>query len=238
MKTQIREYINAQANKWAPTTLRSESARLYAASDVLDCPPLEAHERLGTRLKPYALKTTMLRLADYRAFLGDYSWKEFIKRNARLYKNAYTRRTEDVITFEEATRRAALLQDVQAKNIINELLHTGMRASEVRTRSGNNVLGKGSKQRKVFGQALLSDSERSEIGYREIYSACKAIGITPHQLRKAYINKIARSGRVTEVDMLKIMGWSSLETAKSYLQPMRDDVLADTLEGILSATTR
>ncbi len=229
----IRAYIQSKQGAWAETTLRSESARLHANHSVLSLNPSEAHTELAHRLSAYALKTTMIRCADFRAFLGDYTWKAWIKQNANLYKQAYTRSVDGNISYEEAKRRATLLPDLQARNIIDELLDSGVRSQELRNRTDDRVLGKGSKSRKVFSRTSISVEQRAALTYRQIYNACKAIGTTPHACRKAYANKIARSGAITEVDMLKIMGWESLETAKSYLTPMRDEELASTLGGFL-----
>jgi integrase len=236
METLIKQYLQSKVNAWADSTRRSEAARLHATKDVLNCLPAEAFDRLGRRLKPYSVKTAMLRLAACRAFGGDHSWSQWIKDNARVFKGAY-KRSVDGLSFEEIKRRASLLTDVHTKNIVNELLHSGTRASEIRSRVGNNVVGKGSKSRALFGAATLTVEERTNLSYSDIHNACKALGTTPHACRKAFASKLARSGKVTEVDLLKIMGWESMETAKSYLQPMRDEQLSQTIGDVLSGRT-
>lgn len=232
----MKQYIEAQTNRWSKTTLKSESARLLANVEAYEAKTAEAAWNLLKEkgLAPYSIKITMIRLADCKAFHGDASWKLWIRQNANLFKNAYKKETIDV---EFKALESAILGIVQDnyRRLAQEILHSGLRSSEALHRHVDHVNGKGGKVRPVFAKPLLEQAERSALTYKGLWAACKSVGIKPHTLRKAFATKLARSGRVGEADMLRIMGWSSIQTASSYLQPHRDAKLA---EIVLDEVTR
>jgi len=57
----------------------------------------------------------------------------------------------------------------------------------------------------------------------------KGIGLTPHSLRKLFATKLVTSG-MTLPDVCNVMGWSSMQTAMSYLQVSNETKLEDQIK--------
>lgn len=185
------------------------------------------------RLKPYAAKTTLIRLADYFAYYNDHTGKRWLKENANVFKAAYKRATESR-SVAEIQGLLSKVGDAHARLLGEEILLSGTRATEALTRRGDYVVGKGGAERKVFGRALLTDSQRRErCTYSKLWSELRRVGLKPHSLRKAFATEVARSGRVGEAELLRIMGWTSMQTATSYLQPLRDEKLQSIVNSVI-----
>jgi integrase len=238
--TTIKSYLEANRNRWSTTTYRSEASRLQANRELIEMGPTDfnaVYEQAKLKLKPYSLKTTLIRLADFWAFHGEHAPKRWLKENANVFKGAYVRRPAE-LTLAEAKRLLASIGDERYHALATEILHSGLRASESLVRDGDYVVGKGGATRRVFGRALLSSGERSQLSYSQLWRTLRAVGLKPHTLRKIFATELARSGRVGEADLLAAMGWTSMQTATSYLAPLRADKLKAIIEGVTSDDDR
>jgi integrase len=233
MRQSIQAYINAQQNRWAPTTLRSEAARLQANIDLLKLGPDmgAVHAAAQSLFAPYSLRTLMIRLADYWSFNNEHAPKRWLRENANVFRGAYVREPAS-ITMAEAKTLVAQIGDGDYRALANEILHSGLRASESLGRTGDNVVGKGGRSRRVFYRALLSADQRTKLTYNQLWRELRAVGLKPHTLRKVFATEAARSGKLSEQDLLTVMGWASMQTATSYLAPMREDRLAEILNEV------
>ena len=96
-----------------------------------------------------------------------------------------------------------------------ELLNTGLRLHEYEKVSDGEVVGKGGKRRAVFGR--VSKQSVREGRFRQDLAR---VGLTPHRLRKVFATHLGR--QVDVFDLCAVMGWSSVETARSYVGGSED----------------
>lgn len=199
--------------------MRSESSRLYANSQLLHLQPEELCQRLSLQMKPYAAKTTLIRIADYKAFTGDVTLRNFLRNNRKRFQNAYEKERLNV-NYNGALRALEQIKDTRIRNLCYELLFSGARISELLSHKHGQVVGKGGRIRTLF----LRDSLRHYAGcsYSEVYKSLKAVGLKPHTLRKLAATRMAEMG-FREADLMRVMGWSQISTAACYLQPKRDE---------------
>ena len=232
MEQAIKQYLDSKRLSWSPTTLRSEGARLYAMQSLLALDGASLYKALTEKgLKPYTIKTAFTRIAEYRAFTGDPSIKQFIKANANLFKNAYTKERLDV-TIEEARERIARMESKELQQMANFLLATGLRAQEALSYDGSGtVMGKGARKRRIF------NSEQAVVGphnikYIDLYNGLKSVGLKPHTLRKLAATALVGAG-FKEADLMYVMGWNNIQTASSYLQPQKDSDIERKMKEVL-----
>jgi len=235
-KSDINKYIESKQLAWSPTTIKSEQARLHAALDLINKGAEQLYHEGLKRYSPYALKTLMIRVSAFVDFMGSTDanpFRSFLKTNARLFKNSYTK--EEVgITFDEAWKRVNLMDDPVAKQAAQLILKTGLRSAEVLKYDGSGfIIGKGSKIRPVMSNEALSEEMRSELTYSKLHKALAKVRLKPHTLRKLVATQLVEAG-VREMDLLKILGWSSLTTAVSYLQSKTNKELQTIVEGALT----
>jgi integrase len=240
----IEAYIRDHANAWAPTTLKSERARLRAASAFFSRGDLERPsiqyklglcEKIYAALlgrKPYTIATTWSRVTNFYDWLivqgkcpAPNPFKEWRNKNRRLFKHVYKRRPAPV-GFEEARRRIEAISDGTIRDKCLELLTNGLRYSETLKREGKYVTGKGGKRRRVYGLPATGE----EVPYHRIVFHLGEVGLKPHDLRKCFATEMHRRG-MDQVDLCKVMGWESFETARSYLQPKKDEELEALVNG-------
>jgi hypothetical protein len=230
----IEEYLADFQLAWAPSTLKTERARLNALRAFLDLEPKEAYLKLSAKLRPYTLKVTFGRLANFEGWAiekgylqGPNKFRAFYKSHANLFKHAYRREVVG-ITFDEA-RELILkeLTDSQVRAKALDLLKTGMRFTESLTEDKNNeIVGKGAKVRKVYRDGPAASWEAS---YQTFRRKLAEIGLKPHTLRKLCASKLGAEG-AKEMDLLEIMGWESIQTASRYLQAKRESELRSILK--------
>lgn len=223
----IAMYLEDKQLAWAPSTLKSEQHRLNAAAPMLNgnalklWKALEGHGAYG-RTTIWTRVTDLYQWAiDNGHISGPNPYKTFRQKNARLFKNVYTRKTPE-ISYDDARARIATIKDAAIRNYANQLLATGMRVAEPKTcdRDGN-IIGKGNKSRRVYG---FDDSiVHNSINYQQLRRALAAIGIKPHDLRKLFATRLVDEG-ATEFELCKIMGWESIATASSYVKANDDRI--------------
>jgi site-specific recombinase XerD len=221
MNQMIEMYLADKQLAWAPTTLKSESHRLHAAAPMLNGNPLKLWQSLEHH-GPYGRATIWTRVSDFWQWCldnnhisGGNPYRAFKQKNARLFKNVYERKTPE-ISFEEARARIATIQDNDVRNLAEQLLASGMRVSEPKTRDANgNVVGKGSKSRRVYG-CNASDGY-NVVNYQKLRRALAAVGLKPHDLRKIFLTRLVELG-ANEFELCKVAGWESISTASSYIK--------------------
>jgi site-specific recombinase XerD len=228
MEKLIHSYLESKIGSWEQTTIRSEGHRLNKhAAAALSAGPAAYYQQLSTTAKPYTTKTIFTRIGEFVDWMiehghmeGPNSFKLFVKNNRKVFKNAYQKEQLDV-TFAEAKERIEAIKDVELREKALQLLLTGARWSESFTLKDGQVVGKGRKIRRLFNATEASWAK----SYRTFLQRLKEeTGLKPHSLRKLFATNLVEQG-ASEADLLKIMGWSSIITASSYLQSKKDSEL-------------
>lgn len=228
----VKHYIDSHSLAWASSTLRSEEHRLTALLPALNGDPARLWRHLTTNnIKPYARVTAWTRVMHFidwaleqKLVRGSNEYRTFRKRNAKLFKNTYQPKQPDM-TFEQAKARIASIKDEGVRSKATQLLMGALRYTESFTLSDGQVVGKGGKTRTVFTNATST----YDGSYRTFLRALHAVGLRPHDLRKIACTQLARAG-LQDADLMKVMGWSSMATAKTYVQPLRDEAIALTFK--------
>ncbi len=224
-KKQIQAYLESKKEVWAITTLRSEEARLNCLLPFLDGNP----EKLWTALqdyKPYARVTAWTRVTALWSFSfpgQKNAYVVFRQLNARRFKNAYVRKPAR-FEYAELQEKIETIPDEAARRIARHLIKTGLRYSETYAVQDGAVVGKGGKSRPVLGQPS-PQSELPVMTYRRFQKAIALAGLTSKDFRQVFATQLVRQGLVNDFDLLRIMGWSSVETARSYVAARKDGEL-------------
>ena len=239
MKELIEQYIEHKSLSWSPSTVRSERYRLrrLIGHDVQD--PRALFLKLRMEMKLYSLKTLFVRAGEFYQWLMDSGhvegnqnvFKTFLKENAGAFKGVYAKEKVSV-TFKEAREAIHGISDAEVRARALRLLTTGMRYSEADTEESGYIRGKGSKERRLFGNHQGGDAAAFSKSYSTFRRYLKDVGLKPHTLRKLFASELVHNG-VDVSDLQTIMGWSSMQTASSYLQPRKDSELDKVVGGIV-----
>lgn len=221
---EIQSYLESNSMAWSESTKCTEKARFNKLLGVLDGNAQKLWAYMDGKSAYYKL-ITFNRVIEFfsHSFPGKENpyliWK---KKNARLFKYVYSRK-EIGYSFEDVRKKINSIENSLIRNKALELLSTGMRYNESLTldASTNSIVGKGNKRRKVFISDELKQLPKYNGSYWGFYSELNKVGIKPHELRKLFATRLAQKG-VSQINLLKIMGWESMETAKIYLQPDND----------------
>lgn len=224
MKNLIDSYIKDHELAWSQTTIKSERARLIQVADFLNKNPDYLWDCLNKRgIKPYSRVTIWTRVCNFwdwgiehKHFEGSNPYKAWRQINARLFKNAYQRKTPE-ISLKDAEKRIAQINDSAIKLKAFELLRSGLRFTESLSPDSDVVIGKGGKKRTIY----VSQTKYSG-GYIKFWRELKKVGLKPHMLRKIKATDLLRKG-MDQVTLCEVMGWSSFETARSYLAPLKKE---------------
>lgn len=231
----VKAYIQSKQLAWSPTTIKSEAARLHSIEAFLTQPAVNLYAHLISKgIKPYTIRTTMVRAGAYLEWLGQpNTFKQFMRTNANLFKSAYQKERVK-LTFAEAKKRIQSIASPQAREMAMFLLASGLRAHEGlkynKDVDQGVVVGKGARMRRIFNEQLAP--RVSGLTYIELYTELKKVGLKPHTLRKLAATELVRAG-FREAELMHVMGWASMQTASSYLQPMADDVIANKMKEVL-----
>lgn len=219
-------YLEAKSLAWAPSTLRTETAVLWALLPNINGNALELWNILTSRQKSNHTRTItwgrVIAFWDHAYGSTDNPYREFKDKNKRLFKNSYVRK-EVTVTYEEAKKRIQEIKDEATRIKALNLLQNGMRYSESNTEANGTILGKGNKTRKLLLPIIPGPKYTKT--YHTFWSELRKVGLTPHMLRKLAATKLVDLG-LKEADLLKIFGWNSVQTASLYVQPKRDNELA------------
>lgn len=220
----IANYLSEKQFAWSETTQRSEAARLqYFTSHPIGTPK-EVYVKLTQNgYKPYSIQTAWTRLVsflDWQNPAAASEFRQFRKTNRRAFQNAYIPITLDV-SYDEAKRRIETITNAKIRESAIALLESGLRIHELYKvdRGEQTVTGKGGTKRAVFVPLVSIPASP-----REIRQELKQLGLTPHMLRKLFATRLVEAG-ASDADLLQIMGWKSILTARSYLQPKQKDAM-------------
>lgn len=233
MKHLAKQYLASRKGAWAKSTMESESSRLAALLPALDGNPLRLWTHLLATAKPYTRTVAWTRASCFWAWLiqeghksGPNLYDKWRDENAQAFKNCYERKKVP-LNWDEAKEAIATIADPSLRHHAEFLLSTGLRWAES-IQSNERVLGKGGRSRVVYGGGSGTLSQRD---YGRFARSLRHCGLTPHSLRKLFATRLASSG-AQEADLLAVMGWSSIVTAQSYLQPKKDEELRKLVQGL------
>lgn len=223
MKHLIESYLESKKNAWSESTLRSERSRLTKLLQEGETAEALFNRLVEAEYKPYSIKTAFIRLSKFwaEAMPGtDNPYQSFMRLNRRLFSNAYQRVSVD-LDFEEIKLRLSTIKDENLRAHCIAMLKSGVRISEAAAVENGLVSGKGGKIRRIYNAEGLD----STINKDRVSRALAKLGLKPHDLRKAFATECARRG-MDAPTLCLVMGWSNIQTAFYYLQPMREDAVA------------
>lgn len=239
MEKLVNAYIESKKNAWSETTLKKEAYRLRGITlEHLDQPAL-LHQALKEKgLKPYSLRTSLVRAGDFAEWLlergelkGNNKVKAYVREHANEFKHAYHKKPVGM-TWEEAVERIKTIKDDGTKQKAMELLFTGMRYSESETvATDGTVVGKGGWHREV-PMAKEMKAKDFDGSYYKAYRALKKIGLTPHQLRKLAATKAAELGADIPT-LMSMFGWRTVAMPALYLQDVKKNEVNERLRKLL-----
>lgn len=229
LKKYMNEYIESKEMAWAPTTLKSEGARLSAVAEALDGDPGHLWKHmLNTNMAPYSRVTTWVRVVHFWSYLQSKGvvksnpYKVFKDENARLFKNAY-KHSKPEMTYEEAIKRIESLEDPAIKRRALEIIGSGARWSESESHSGNSVVGKGSKERAIYVPKINGPDFIAT--YQTFRRSLATVGLKPHDLRKLFLSRLVEMG-ANEFELMEAAGWATLGPAKAYINVNKESLKA------------
>lgn len=223
----INQYLEDHKLSWAPTTLKSERARLYILAGALGGTPQQLWDILVKVQKPYSRVTTWIRVCNFidwgiknGKLSGPNTFANFRDKNKRLFKNCYQRRLPN-LTYAEAKERIGKLSNPDVKALAQALLQSGLRASEASKVSNSVVVGKGSKSRTAY---LPSDFSGTKVSYSQLYKALRReAGLKPHDLRKLFLTRLVELG-IDPFQLCEVAGWANINTAINYIQTDKNKI--------------
>lgn len=232
----VDEYVRSKEHAWADTTKRDERYRLRTVEHKSLGDPAAQYEHLATKLAPYTIKTTFIRLTDFYDWWkpeGANPYRKFRKANARLFKNAYKKEVLNV-SFKDAIEKINTIadDDVRTKALFD--LRAGTRFFESANIDADRIItGKGGKRRPLLVplEVQVPVFDRSYSTYRAHLSE---VGLKPHTLRKLTTNQLLEAG-IALKDVMFAMGWSSMHTVASYVQALDERTLKDKIEEAMYA---
>lgn len=236
-------YLTYHDNLWDDTTYKSESSRLRQIVKVIDDVSGFQGKAFYMELKrqgykPYTIKVMVQRAASLYAhgqklgIVDKFSnpFHDLLASSPQLFRNAY--KAERLrLDYDEAKRRILTISNETVRDFCMQLLKTGLRIHEayVVNQETSSVIGKGNKERFTTFEWPKGKEMPSEATVRR---ALAKIELKPHSLRKLLATKLSRESSFSTQDILKIMGWSSIETASKYYQPLKEETLKNKLKEI------
>lgn len=216
----IESYISSKRLAWAPKTLSSERYRLQSVAEHLTGDAEALWNVLG-RYKPYTRNILWTRVVSFwDSFSPTNPYRLFRTQNARLFKNNYIQKTPEM-SFEEALKRIDGIPDLAIRKRAKEILGSALRYAESVTHKDGYVVGKGGKAREVFVPVVEGPDYRGS--YHRFWRELAKVGLKPHDLRKLCLSKLVESG-ANEFELRMVAGWSSLNTAASYIRVQKSRV--------------
>lgn len=220
IKKYMADYLQSKQLAWAPSTQKSEEARLSAVIDDLNGDAEALWKLLVSRdMAPYARLTTWIRVTNFWGYLNAQGhvrgnpYQVFKEMNARLFKHTYQPKKPE-ISYEEAEARIKEIEDESIRRRALEILGSGMRWTESGTHSHGGVSGKGSKNREVYVPEVGGPEYHGT--YQTFRRALGKVGLKPHDLRKLFLTKLVELG-ANEFELMEAAGWESISPARSYI---------------------
>lgn len=236
-------YIEYNKTAWTEASYKSETSRLKKIVHIMKTESglsgNEFHRALIDRgYGAYTIKTMLIRAASFyefglrrAVFKGQTNpFKDEMHRSRSLMNGAY-RRERLKVDYDTVKEKLESIEEADVRMFCLSMLRSGVRIDEAYkiNHETNTVIGKGRKERKVFGFTYKEIPPPSE---HRVRKALANLGLKPHTLRKVLSTKLARSG-LTHADIMLIFGWKSISTAESYFQSLREDKLNQALEEAL-----
>lgn len=221
----IDAYINSKKLAWSQATITSERSRLKTHAKALESDDASAvyQQLLDNGYKPYTIKTMFVRFSAYLQWSKKNDiFGAFLEQNSRLFKSAYVK-DKVPVTYGDVIKYIDSIQDGTVREHLRFLIRSGVRISESYS-TGDMVIGKGNKTRKVFVAAPTLRASKTALK-----RALAPLGISPHDLRKLCATRLVERGASPQ-DLCYVMGWSDIKTAYNYLQPKKDEEIARMLE--------
>lgn len=222
----MHQYVASKSLAWAPSTVRSEASRLYKLANHVTGAADYLYAHLASTSRPYSIVTAWTRVVAFYDYLietgqvmGPNPYTIFRRANSRLFKNKYQTKIVNK-SFDEVRLIVDAMSESTERRICAALLFGGLRLHEVNKLTSGGVEGKGGKVRPYFGPSL-ENTTYTQQDMAKARARLKSHGLTPHDLRRLCATELVAKG-LKEADLLKVMGWSSILTAKAYLQPKRD----------------
>ena len=233
MKSLINKYLEDKSLVWSKTTYKSESARLKYLKPHIEKSSEQIWKVLQDNKKPYSRLTYWTRLVnlfdwaiDHGHINGPNVHRVFKSKNPQLFRKVYEKKHPRQ-NFENVKKMLESLDDAQLRNKALQLLVSGMRYTESLSLKDDKVIGKGNKVRRIYNAVPV----KYTMSYSTLWRRLRKLGLKPHDLRKLAGSKFLELG-LNEFDLLKVMGWSSIETAKSYIAPKRSKEISNVLKEI------
>ena len=230
MSTLKQRYLASKENAWSYASYKSEASRLASIpEEYLPNDPAGFYRHcVNGAYMAYTIKTLFIRAAQLAGFgwpNQENKFSQFMRDNARLFKNAYIPKRPQLTFGEAVTRiRAELTPEMAAQAFA--LLSSGLRISEANRVSMGIVVGKGNKSRQVHNAPEVT------IVAHQLRRALKPLGLTPHSLRKLAATRAVELG-AREAELLAMFGWNSMQTASLYVTAANTASLAAKLkEGV------
>lgn len=222
-KEHVETYLETKKEAWAKTTIVTARAKLNSVVHLMACPASFHASLVELGYKPYSVKQYFVIVSKFASSFGDDSYSQYVTAHAQAFKNAYAPKVLEV-TFDEAKRAIDAIGDKEHARQLKGLLQSGLRISEPLTLDVSGaVVGKGGKLRKAPNADKVVKAPMT----KQIRRALKeATGLVPHDLRKLFATQAVAKG-AQSADLCKLMGWSSIETAMSYLQATKADDIAN-----------
>lgn len=214
-KKEIDQYVESKRYAWSEATSASVRARLNSVAEWINGDAVQLWDKLSN-LAPYSKSTTWIAVMgfwDVHSKLAN-PYRVWRKQNARQFKHVYERKPARY-SYSEVKQRLSLIKNNHIRDRAFKMLSAGLRYCESGQGDGDTVRGKGSKVRRIYAVSVSVPADT--IGYQKFRRALKAVGLKSHDLRKAFATALYEKG-ANEFEMCEIMGWESIETAKSYIK--------------------
>lgn len=226
---------------WSIKTQKCTASMMRSMTPILETVGFDSprvYKELESQGKsPYTIKVYFTLLSKFYQFLKDAGFlppktkgnpfKTYMTQNrVKKFKHVY-HREEGIIPLEVATQRILNIDNELAKRHALFLLQSGLRLDEsYNVKQGAVegtfiVAGKGGKVRRVYvnpPEALCPK--------HILYKVLGDLNLKPHTLRKLCATYLASTG-ASHADLMKVMGWSKIETASYYLQARSDERLKE-----------
>ena len=176
-------------------------------------------------------------------------YEKFRQEHKHLFKvkPGEMRREPKVTSWEEAFRILTTTKSLPlpARNKSLVLLCTGMRFNDSELIDEDMMVsgGKSARNREIYALPQLKAlgiDPRECVGIVpswKLRDLLAPLDLRPHDLRHLYAEKLARSGKINELQLCRIMGWENIATAKWYVNRVLDDEAKRILDGIFGKVT-
>lgn len=238
-------WLHSKQNVWSATSIRSYRSKLRTLIRM-DFRPAYCLDRMfKENYSHYTIKNYFTCAASFESeALGTSEFRDFLKANKSLFKNAYKEKTKAIPS--EVVKNA--LESCSSTGMFNFIIlcsSCGLRKSEALKAKWDDItsegwlqvpMGKGRKWRKVpINKKLLKPSSGELIaGPKLNLPLFKTLlpGYSPHDLRAYYITRLANEHGLNIKDVAWLAGHSSISTTQRYIR-VNEDKIKDKVKSII-----